>query len=111
MKEKKIKELVELFLRWPLPKSVCSDLCVTEPNYKFERYGTHLLNYHEAYTMIEHLVSKLLEERDMMIEALEKTLHMVDGDADEYSLNLYNETRDIIVYCLAKVRPGFGGTK
>lgn len=51
-----IKALVDLFLAWPLPKSVCSDRCVIDPNYKFSRSGTNLLTATEARQMIEYLL-------------------------------------------------------
>jgi hypothetical protein len=49
------KALVDRFLAWQLPKSVCSDGCVTDQNYKFPRCGTNLLTADEARQMIEHL--------------------------------------------------------
>lgn len=48
--------LVDRFLAWPLPKSVCSDGCVTDANYQFPRSGTNLLTAEEAKQMIEHLL-------------------------------------------------------
>lgn len=50
-----VSVLVDRFLSWPLPKTVCSDLCVSEAHYKFPRSGTNLLNADEARQMIEHL--------------------------------------------------------
>jgi hypothetical protein len=50
----KLKFLVDRFLAWPLPKSVCSDQCVCVPNYP-NRVGTNLLTADEARQMIEHL--------------------------------------------------------
>lgn len=52
--------LVERFLSWPLPQSVCSDLCVTDPSYKFQRSGTNLLTADEARQMIDHLFANIL---------------------------------------------------
>lgn len=52
--------LVGRFLAWPLPASVASDLCVTDPNYKFPRSGTCLLTADEARQMFEHLFAKPL---------------------------------------------------
>ncbi len=48
-------KLVDRFLQWPLPKSVCSDKCVSEPNYQGDRVGTNLLTADEARQMIEYL--------------------------------------------------------
>lgn len=55
-----VPELVEKFLRWELPKSVCSDQCVAVRDYKFPRSGTNLLDINEAKQMIEYLLSDFL---------------------------------------------------
>ena len=51
--------LVDRFLQWKLPDSVCSDLCATDREYakRFPgtRCGTNLLTADEARQMIEHL--------------------------------------------------------
>jgi len=49
------QRLVDRFLQWPLPQTVCSDLCVTDSAYRFPRSGTNLLNVNEARQMIEYL--------------------------------------------------------
>lgn len=54
--EDQISKLVDLFLAWPLPKSVCSDRCVCEPNYPGPRIGTNLLTADEARQMLEYLL-------------------------------------------------------
>lgn len=51
------EEMVNRFLSWPLPKSVCSDLCVTDNAYKFPRFGTSLLAADEARAMLEYVLS------------------------------------------------------
>ena len=52
-----IDKLVDRFLSWPLPDSVCSDTCVTERNYgKAQRIGTNLLTADEAKQMLEYLL-------------------------------------------------------
>lgn len=56
-----ITELVDKFLGWELPKSVCSDQCVAMRDYKFPRSGTNLLDINEAKQMIEYLLSDFLE--------------------------------------------------
>jgi hypothetical protein len=53
----KIAELVNKFLAWELPKSVCSDGCVTNREYPHSRTGTNLLTADEAKQMIEYLFS------------------------------------------------------
>lgn len=53
-----IDTLVDRFLAWPLPASVCSDLCVTQPhgNFAHLRAGTNLLTATEARQMFEYLL-------------------------------------------------------
>lgn len=51
-----IGEFVDRFLSWPLPKSVCSDLCVTKLAYPHGRYGTSLLTADEARQMLEYVL-------------------------------------------------------
>ena len=53
---KVIEALVSRFLAWPLPASVCSDLFVTDRDYKFPRSGTNLLTADEARAMIEYVL-------------------------------------------------------
>ena len=48
-------DLAEAFLRWPLPESVCADLCATKQGPG--RIGTNLLNYTEAKQMFEQLLA------------------------------------------------------
>jgi hypothetical protein len=50
-----LTQMVDRFLAWPLPKSVCSDLCVTDSNYPSPRCGTNLLTADEARSMLEHV--------------------------------------------------------
>ena len=56
-------EMVDRFLSWPLPESVCSDGCVTERDYctkrgypRGARSGTSLLTADEARQMLEHVL-------------------------------------------------------
>lgn len=51
-----LNTLVDRFLVWPLPKSVRSDLCVTE-DCAFPRSGTNLLTADEARQMVEYLLA------------------------------------------------------
>ena len=53
-----INKLVEKFLAWPLPDSVCSDLCATKQGYP-HRSGTTLLSAVEAKQMLEYLLVDL----------------------------------------------------
>jgi hypothetical protein len=54
---KLLDKMVDAFLTWPLPKSVCSDGCVTTRNYPGERSGTNLLTADEARQMFEHILT------------------------------------------------------
>ncbi|MDO8547908.1 MAG: hypothetical protein Q7R68_11195 [Nitrospirales bacterium] len=54
-----IDRLVDKFLAWPLPESVCSDLCATKQNYP-HRSGTNLLSADEAKKMLEYLLRQAL---------------------------------------------------
>ena len=56
-REQVVKELVDRFLAWPLPSSVCSDLCATKQGYP-HRSGTTLLSADEAKQMIEYLFAE-----------------------------------------------------
>lgn len=51
-----INHLVERFLAWPLPKSVCADPCASNPDYP-GRSGTNLLNADQARQMLEHVLA------------------------------------------------------
>jgi hypothetical protein len=52
---KNINHLVDRFLSWPLPKSVCADPCASNPDYP-GRSGTNLLNAEQARQMLEHVL-------------------------------------------------------
>ncbi len=52
-----IDELVNRFLAWPLPNSVCSDLCATKQGYP-GRSGTTLLSATETRQMLEYVLAK-----------------------------------------------------
>jgi hypothetical protein len=55
-REKMVKALVDRFLGWKMPDSVCSDTCVSMRPYPHPRYGTNLLNADEARQMIEYVL-------------------------------------------------------
>src|SRR3990167_8214466 len=54
-REAVLEELVNRFLAWPLPESVCSDLCATQRGYP-HRSGTTLLTADEARKMLEYVL-------------------------------------------------------
>jgi hypothetical protein len=58
-----IDGLVNRFLAWPLPETVCSDTCVTERNYPFPRVGTNLLTADEARQMLQHVLAVIEEKK------------------------------------------------
>lgn len=69
-----LKVLVDRFLGWPLPASVCSDLCVTDREYKSSRSGTNLLDVHEARQMLEYLgidalLRRLAQAEEQLVRA------------------------------------------
>jgi hypothetical protein len=55
-----VRRLVDRFLTWPLPESVCADPCATTqgPN----RIGTMLLTATEAEQMITHLLEPTISK-------------------------------------------------
>jgi hypothetical protein len=57
-----INHLVDRFLSWPLPKSVCADPCASNPDYP-DRSGTNLLNAEQAHQMLEHILGPAVPER------------------------------------------------
>lgn len=65
---KTIEELTDKFLRWPLPESVCADLCATKQSKG--RVGTNLLSYTEAHAMLQDVVQPALIETAAKIEEL-----------------------------------------
>lgn len=52
-----IGALVDRFLQWKLPTTVCSDGCVVMPDYQHPRFGTSLLTESEAKQMLEYVLS------------------------------------------------------
>lgn len=50
-----MNRLVDAFLAWPLPHTVCSDLCATKQGYP-NRTGTNLLTADEARQMLKHVI-------------------------------------------------------
>jgi hypothetical protein len=64
-----IKELTEKFLRWPVPHSVCADLCATKQ--QEGRTGTNFFSYSEAEAMIKYLISD--NQNDLDNKSTEKS--------------------------------------
>lgn len=52
------QELVDRFLSWPLPESVCADLVATMPGRRY-RTGTNLLSAIEARQMLIYVLASL----------------------------------------------------
>lgn len=50
-------EMVNRFLTWPLPKSVCADQCACIHNHP-DRTGTNLLSFNEAKAMLQHVLAR-----------------------------------------------------
>ncbi len=57
--DRRVSRLVDRFLAWPLPESVCSDECASMPGYP-HRCGTNLLTATEARQMLEHVLAEAL---------------------------------------------------
>lgn len=74
------KEMIERFLTWPLPESVCADLCATQRG-RPHRTGTNLLSADEARQMLEHVLldyKNALKAKDEFIES--QKLELMDQD-------------------------------
>lgn len=65
-----LDKLVDRFLSWPLPDSVCADLCATAQGPG--RTGTNLLTAIEAREMLQHV----LEDEEAGRDALAS--HLID---------------------------------
>lgn len=61
--KKLTKELVDAFLCWHLPKSVCADGCTTTTEWPHPRYGTNLLTSVEAEQMVREVVLPKLDPK------------------------------------------------
>jgi hypothetical protein len=59
-REKLIETMADLFCACPLPKSVCSDPCVSDPNYPYPRAGTNLLTVSEAREMFRSILGSII---------------------------------------------------
>jgi hypothetical protein len=79
-----VKAMVDRFLTWPLPSSVCADKCATDNSYQYPRSGTNLLNAIEAEAMIRHVIGITLPEVGVDERAMENALRYIDGQLTEY---------------------------
>lgn len=57
-----IADMINAFLRWPLPKSVRSDGCCTMSGYPHPRYGTNLMSLPEAMQMMQEVVCPIIAD-------------------------------------------------
>lgn len=73
-----IDKLVDAFVAWPLPESVCSDPCATMKGYP-NRSGTNLLTAVEARQMFEYLLTKVQDPTLGLALALSK----IEADAKD----------------------------
>lgn len=80
--EQVVDKLVDKFLAWPLPDSVCSDLCATMQCYP-HRSGTTLLAAHEARKMFEHVLAELFEDLAQQAQEIERLNNDVGMLRDE----------------------------
>ena len=75
MTKEEMKALIDRFLRWPLPESVCADLCATKQG--AGRIGTNLLTASEAQQMFEYVLSAAAG-RDELQHRREKRLAVIE---------------------------------
>ncbi|MDE2103254.1 MAG: hypothetical protein KGL39_38770 [Patescibacteria group bacterium] len=85
MSDEKLEQMMQRFLTWPLPDSVCSDPCARMQGYP-HRSGTNLLSADEATQMLKHVVGDelaalraQLAERDARIKELTEAVRTVLG--------------------------------
>lgn len=91
-----IKMLVDQFLAWQLPESVCSDLCVTIKNHPYPRSGTNLLTADEAAKMFDHVIEavQVLSIRPSE-QNYRRVFESVDQCQDFYCKQLISAHNDI----------------
>lgn len=87
-----IDALVNRFLAWNLPDSVCSDPCVTIPRYPL-RSGTNLLTADEARQMIKYLLAPTAAENTE--RRLQKLKQLGFGDAADYATRVIREVAEL----------------
>jgi hypothetical protein len=58
MSGKVTKEMIDRFLNWKLPDSVCVDgICAKPGSFSYYRMGTNLLTHAEAEQMLEYVLA------------------------------------------------------
>lgn len=87
----KIARMVDLFLAWPLPKSVHPDDCVMNPDYPLELSGTHLLTATEA----ENMIRFILKDEKAQVESSVNEYMSVREFLNEW-MNRINDKQKII---------------
>lgn len=88
-----VSRLVDKFLAWPLPESVCSDQCACERGYP-HRSGTNLLTATEAEQMIRHLLGPALSKEAATEEEGESFMQgFYEGVEHEKSANAQAQAR------------------
>lgn len=99
MNKELVEKLVNAFLSWELPSTVCSDQCVTVRNYPHQRLGTSLLNADEARQMVEHLAEMFINEPKQTVDVKGMVKQLWDkncmdiefiSDADKYVMTEAN---------------------
>jgi len=88
------KLLVDRFLAWPLPESLCSDPCASIPGYP-HRAGTNLMTAEQAEAMIEYVIAaprqpegeveglEVVDCKVVPVELLERAAYLLElGDMD-----------------------------
>lgn len=75
MEKKLIDKLVDKFLGWPLPESVCSDQCASIPGYP-HRCGTNLMTADEAKQMFAHVLGGAVDDELVTATAEEGEAYM-----------------------------------
>jgi len=87
---KEIEDMTNAFLQWPLPESVCADLCATKQ--AKGRVGTNLLSFTEARAMFETIagpkVAELKAQREDMCVFITRLCRQ------SYKLGLKNKLTD-----------------
>ncbi len=91
-----INELANEFLRWPLPESVCADLCATKQGPG--RVGTNLLSFVEAQQMFNDLVmGKLYSIAKDRIEALQHESNHLSSENERLTAGPISARTDSIL--------------
>lgn len=87
-----VKLLVDRFLAWPLPVSVCADGCATKQ--QLGRSGTNLLTAEEARQMFQYVLS----ERGPAAELNERVLLVHAKTRAQATVRVWPQVGDIMVF-------------